>query len=108
MSFSGIRAFFTDSIADWRDIRFSELQFWRRGDARVMLIALIALVVVLLIARSSVTRRAGRHRIVLPALPASIARSRLAFLAHTPLVFFVVGLFFFALALGDPYTSLVK
>ena len=108
MSSSGFRAFFTDSIADWRDLRLSELQFWRRADARLMIIGLIALLVVLLIARSAVARRAGRHQIILPALPRSIRGSRLAFLVHTPLVLFLAGLVFFALALGDPYTSLVK
>jgi Ca-activated chloride channel homolog len=108
MSSSGFRTFFTDSIADWRDLRLSELQFWRRADARLMIIGLIALLVVLVIARTAVTRRAGRHQIILPALPRSIRGSRLAFLVHTPLVLFLAGLVFFALALGDPYTSLVK
>jgi Ca-activated chloride channel homolog len=73
-----------------------------------MLIALIALLIFLLIARSSVKRTAGRHRIVLPALPASIRRSRLSFLVHAPMLLVLVGLFFFTLAIGDPYTSLVK
>jgi Ca-activated chloride channel family protein len=103
-----LRAFVAGSIADWQDLHLAELQFWRRSEARLMLLGLIGLLLVLLIARSTVKRQAGRHQIVLPAVPKSISRAHLAFLIHLPLVLFLAGLFFFALALGDPYTSLVK
>ena len=106
-SLSELRAFFDGTIADWRTLHLSELQFWHRGDARLMLIGLIGLLLVLVIARSSVSRRAGRHQIVLPAIPGSMTRSRLSFLVHTPVAFVLAGLLFFVLAIGDPYTSLV-
>lgn len=108
MSLSALRAFLAGFVADWREVRISELQFWHRSEARLMIIALIAMLIFLIIARSSVTRTAGRHRIVLPALPPAIRRARFSFLVHTPIVLFLAGLFFFALAIGDPFTSLVK
>jgi len=108
MSLSALRSFVTDTIADWQDLQLGGLQFWRRADARLMLIGFIAFLIVLLMARATIVRRPGRHRIVLPALPDSIGRSRLGFLVHVPLALFLVGLLFFVLAIGDPYTALVK
>ncbi len=108
MNWSAFRADIAGTIDDWRQIRLSELQFWHRADARLMLIGLIALLVFLLIARSAIQGRGTRNRVMLPALPPSIARARFSFLVHTPLAFVVAGLFFFALAIGDPFTSLVR
>jgi len=107
-SLSDLQAFLTSSIADWRTLHLADLQFWRRSEARLMLVSLIALVLVLLIARSAVRRRPGRHQVVLPAVPASISRSPLAFLIHVPLALFLIGLLFFVLAISDPYTALIK
>jgi Ca-activated chloride channel family protein len=73
-----------------------------------MLLGLVGLLLALLIARSAVKRSAGRHYVVLPALPGSIGRSYGHFLLHTPLVLFLLGLGFFSLALADPYTSLIR
>jgi len=103
-----LRTFLSSTLAEWRGIRLSDLQFWHRGEARLMLIALILFTVFLVIARSAVTRRPGRHRLVVPAVLSSIGRSYGSFLRHLPLLLFVVGLPFFALALADPYTSLVS
>jgi Ca-activated chloride channel homolog len=106
-SISDLRAFLAGGVADWRALHLSDLQFWHRSEARLMLISLIGLVLVLLIARSGIARRPGRHQILLPAVPGSVARARLSFLIHTPAAFVLAGLLFFVLAIGDPYTSLV-
>ena len=107
-SLSDLRAFIAGSVADWRTLHLSELQFWHRSEARLMLIGFIGLVLVLLIARSGLSsRRAGRNQIVLPAVPGSVARSHLSFLVHAPVAFVLAGLLFFVLAIGDPYTSLI-
>ena len=103
-----VRAFISEGVIEWRNLRLADLQFWHRSEVRLMLVGLIGLLLVLLIARSAVRRSAGRHYIVLPALPGSIARSSGSFLVHTPLVLFLVGFPFFALALADPYTSLIS
>jgi hypothetical protein len=103
-----LRTFLSSTLAEWRGIRLADLQFWHRGEARLMIIALILFTVFLVIARSAVTRRPGRHRLVVPAVLSSIGRSYGSFLRHLPLLLFVVGLPCFALALADPYTSLVS
>lgn len=102
------RAFISDGVAEWRNLRLAELLFWHRSEVRLMLLGAIGLLLVLLIARLAMKRRPGRHYIVLPALPASITRSRGTSVAHVPLLFFLMGLPFFALALGDPHTSFIS
>ena len=72
-----------------------------------MLLAAVAVLLVLLIARWAVSARTGRRQIVLPALPASIASSSGAWVAHVPVLVFLAGLLFFALALADPHTTFV-
>lgn len=104
---TAIRAFVNERLADWQTLRLADLQYWHR-EVRLMLLAAIGLLLVLLIARLALTRRAGRHHLVLPALPASIAPSRGSFVMHVPLVVFLLGLLLFALALGDPHTTLLS
>ncbi len=106
-SFSDLRTLIGNSVADWRTLHLSDLQFWHRSEARLMLIGLIGLLLVLLIARAGLSRPSGRNQVALPAIPGSVRRSRLAFLVHLPVAFVLAGLLFFVLAIGDPYTSLV-
>ena len=71
-SFSDLRTLIGNSVADWRTLHLSDLQFWHRSEARLMLIGLISLLLVLVIARAGLSRRRpGRHQIVLPAIPKS-------------------------------------
>jgi Ca-activated chloride channel homolog len=107
MSFDAFRLFVSSTIADWRQVRLVDLQFWHRADARLVIIALLALAALLLVARSLLRRLPGRHRLVVPAL-LTPAPSPLLFLRHLPLLLAVAGLGFFAMALADPYTSLVR
>jgi hypothetical protein len=99
MSLNAARAFVSATLADWRTVRLTELQFWHRSEAQLALVSILAVVVLLLIVRSLVSRSPGRHRVVL--------RSPLAFLRHVPLLLFLAGLPFFVLALADPFTALV-
>ena len=108
MSLSALRELVGGGLDEWRTLHLGDLQFWHRSDARLMLIGLVGLLLILAIARSAVTRKAGRDQIVLPALPKSIPRARGSFIVHTPLLVFIAGLFCFALAIGDPYSSLVS
>jgi hypothetical protein len=108
IAWGDLRTFLQNTLAEWRGIRLTDLQFWHRGEARLTLLALVLFTVFLLIARSAVARRPGRHRLVVPAVLASLGSSYGSFLRHVPLVLFLIGLPFFALALADPYTSLVS
>ncbi len=93
--------------AEWAVFDFAGLQFWRRDTGRLALLALVGLAVVLLLIRSAVTRKPGRHHIVLPALLRSLPGSRLAWTRHLPVVLFLTALPLALLALADPYSSLV-
>jgi hypothetical protein len=101
-----LRAFVVRGLAEWQQLRVADLQFWHGDDSRLMLLVACGLLLVLAIGRS-VIRHAVRQHLVLPALPPSIARPRGLLLAHVPLLFVLAGLSFFALALGDPHTSLI-
>ena len=107
ISLSDVRLFARNTVAEWRGIHLEDLQFWHRGEARLALLALVAVAVLLLVMRSMMMRRPGRHRLVVPAVLTSLGNSYGAFLRHVPLWLFIAGLPFFALALADPFTSLV-
>ena len=95
-------------LADWRSFHLTDLLFWHRGEARLMLVGLAGLAVLLLVARLAVRRQPGRHRVALPALLTSLRRSRGSLLIHVPVLLFLMGVPFFAIALADPYTALVS
>jgi Ca-activated chloride channel family protein len=97
-----------DIFGEWRSLTLADLQFSHRSEARLLLVALAGLSVVLLVARQVIRRRALHGRVVVPALFPSFRGSRGAFLIHLPLLMFLCGLPFLALAVADPYTSLVR
>lgn len=103
-----IRTLIDQALTDWQNLRIQELQFWHRSEARLLLLAVLGLVLVLLVIRSLTYGWRGKHGLVLPALLGSVRPSRLAWLRHTPYVFFLVGLGFFVIALADPYTALIS
>jgi hypothetical protein len=92
--------------ADWQALRLSDLQFWQRDFAQLVILALVASAVVVLMIRAATIRRPGRHHVVLPAILRA-APARLSWTRHIPVVLFGVGLPFAVLAVADPYTSLV-
>ena len=103
-----LRALFDAAVAEWRDLRIDDLQFWHRSESRLVFMWLLALTLVLLVVRSFIKRSAGRHRIVVPAILQAMPRSRLTFVRHAPLALFVLGIPFFFVALADPYSALVS
>ena len=107
MSLMAARVFAQRHLAEWRATRLEDLQFWHRSEALQTLTGIAALALLLLIARSALGRRPGRHRLVVPAILPTLGRSYAGFLRHIPLVLFLVGLPCFAMALADPFTALV-
>lgn len=95
------------SFGEWRGLRIGDLQFWHLTESRLALYSLLALLVVLLIART-VARRTRRHGVVLPALLRSLPQSRLTGVAHLPAAIFALGLPFFLMSLADPFTALIS
>lgn len=107
MSPSEARQYLANVIADWQNVRLADLQFWHRGDARLVVLGLALLGVFALVARSFLLRQPGRHRIVVPALLGTMRPSYLGFVRHLPLLFFIAGIPLMTLAVADPFTSLV-
>jgi hypothetical protein len=105
--FGALRTLARSNWAEWRSLRLTELQFWHRGEARLIMALLVATSVLVLVLRLAMTRR-ERHRVVLPSVPPKVRRSRAALLMQAPLALFLLGLPFFALAIADPYTALVS
>ena len=108
--------------ADWQAMRLSELQFWQRDFAQLIIVALVAGAAIVLIIRAAMIRRPGRHYLVLPAViqVRSVGRrpvrrslggggslGETGWTRHIPVVLFGAGLPFAVLAVADPYTSLV-
>ena len=102
--------------ADWQAMRLSDLQFWQRDSAQLIIVALVAGAAVVLIIRAAMIRRPGRDYLVLPAVIQArslggrhVGRSlgEGGWTRHIPVVLFAAGLPFAVLAVADPYTSLV-
>lgn len=93
--------------AEWRAVDVANLQYWRRDVAELALIALIAAAVLVMLVRAAITRSAGRHHVVVPAILRGFGGSRFAWTRHLPVVLFVAGLPFAVMAVADPYSSLV-
>src|SRR5262249_26291388 len=68
MSLGALRLFAQNQLSAWRTLRLGDLQYWHLSETRLTLLALGALVVVLLIGRSAIGRRPGRHRLLVPAV----------------------------------------
>jgi hypothetical protein len=94
-----------EASADWLTWGEDGLGFWHRTDAIVLTIALAALALLVLVARS-IGRSMGGRGMVLPALPTPLGVGR-PLLLHAPAVLFLAGLPCFALALADPYSIVV-
>jgi hypothetical protein len=107
MSLSEARQYLANTVSDWQNVRLADLQFWHGGDARLVAVGLFALAAFLLVARSFLSRQPGRHRLLVPAILVTLRPSYLGFLRHLPLLLFIAGVPFLALAVADPYSSLV-
>src|SRR5262249_20244473 len=103
------RQVLADSAADSHDFQLRNLRFWHRDEGRLLVFALIAVAVLVLIARLLFVRRQpGRHSLVIPALLDTLEPSRFRFLRHMPLLLFAAGLPCLVIAVADPYVALVR
>jgi Ca-activated chloride channel family protein len=93
------------TVDEWLRTRWSDLQFADARTAFLVFVVLAAAAALALFARAVRGRRPGRTHLALPALLPVMRRSPLAMVRHLPVVLFVTGLPFFAVALAGPHTG---
>ena len=108
MDWRAVQAALATPLLEWRSVRVSDLQYWHRSDARLVLTGLLLVCALALIARTLLTRQPGRHHLVVPGVPPSVRSSWFAGVRHLPLLLALAGLPCFALAVADPFTALVQ
>lgn len=102
-SLSALLAALARTFAEWRELDLAALRFDR------MAVAIAALVLLLAASGVGLLLRGGRApsaaRVALPAVLPTLRRSGWSGMRHAPLLAFLAGLPFFAVALADPFTS---
>ena len=93
------------TLTEWARVRWSDLQFSEARTALLVLIVLLAISLLLLMARGLRSRRAGRTHVALPAVLPVMHWSPLSAARHAPFLMFLLGMPFFAVALADPHTA---
>lgn len=96
------------TVDEWQRTRWGDLQFSEARAALLAFVVLVGVAVLVLVVRSARGRRPGGTHLALPALLPAMRRSPLAAVRHLPVVLFVAGLPFFAVALADPYTGFTQ
>ena len=96
------------TLAEWWRVRWDDLHFAKVQTALLLLVVLLAITLVLLLARNLRPRRAGRRQVTLPAILPVMRRSSLAATRHAAFLLFLLGVPFFAVALSDPLTSFTR
>lgn len=96
---------FRSTVNEWLRLSWSDLNFPERGTATLVFGGLLATTALLLAARHVLLRSRERQYVALPALLPLVVGSRLSPIRHAPLVIFLTGIPFFAVALADPQTS---
>jgi von Willebrand factor type A domain len=92
---------------EWMRTRWVDLEFDRAREAFLVFVVLLALAVLVLLVGLA-RRKSARARVVLPALLPIMRRSPLSFVRHLPVLLFVAGVPFFAIALADPLTGFAR
>ena len=96
------------TLAEWRQVQWHDLQFGEAWTALLVFVAILALSLLMVLARGLLSRQRGRGRVALPAILPMMRRSRLSGTRHAPFVLFLVGVPFFAVALADPHTAFMQ
>jgi hypothetical protein len=92
---------------EWARTRWTDLEFG--GVREALLVFVVLLGVALLVLLISFMRRGSlRGKIALPAVLPVMRRSPLSLVRHLPLLLFVAGVPFFAIALADPLTGFAR
>jgi Ca-activated chloride channel family protein len=96
------------TLAELSRMRWNDLRFAAADTALLVLVTLAMTALLMIAARSIRAPRARRAAIGVPALLPVMRRSPFAGVRHAPLLLFLFGLLFFALALADPLTAFTR
>ena len=96
------------TLTEWWRVRWSDLQFAEGETAVLVLVVLVALALVILLAQTFRPKHAGGRHIALPAILPVMVRSSMSPMRHAAFVLFLLGVPFFAAALGDPRTAFTR
>ena len=96
------------TLAELTRVRSSDLHFDAAGTTLLVLVVLAATALLMVAVRSIRAPRTRRAAVGVPAILSVIRRSPFSSVRHAPLVLFLIGLPFFALALADPLTALTR
>ena len=96
------------TLTEWLRLRWSNLQFAEVWDARLVLVVLLAISLLMLLARGLRSRKAGRTHVALPAILPVMRRSYISATRHAAFLVFLLGVPFFAVALADPHTAFTR
>lgn len=106
--FEGLLIALRATFDEWLRTRWSDLRFADARTALLVFVVILAAAILVLVVRTVRQRRPGRTHVPLPALLPVMRRSPLVLLRHLPLVLFVAGVPFFAIALADPHTGFTR
>lgn len=96
------------TLDEWLRLRWSDLHFTQARAALLVFAVLLAMSLLMLLARGLRSRTAGRTHIGLPAILPAMRRSYLPAMRHAAFLLFLLGMPFFAVALADPHTSFTR
>jgi VWA domain-containing protein len=105
---SALPAAIRGTLTSWERLRWSDLQFAHSPVALLVLGAVVALPLIVTLARRVRPRPRRRSRVMLPAVLSVMRQSPLSPVRHAALVLFLLGIPFFVLALADPRTLFVR
>ncbi len=97
-----------ETVADWFGLRWGDLHFDAAWTAGLVLAVLVAICLLMLVARNLGPRKPGRTHLALPAVLPVMRRSRFSAVRHGAFLVFLVGVPFFAIALADPRTAFTR
>jgi len=96
------------TLAEVTQARWTDLRFDAAGTAALALVVMAAAAVLLVAVRSIRNPRTRRAAVGVPAILSVIRRSPFSIVRHVPLLLFLIGFVFFAVALADPLTVFTR
>lgn len=97
-----------ETVADWFRLRWADLHFDAAWTAVLVLVVLVAICLLMLLARGLRSRRPGRTHLALPAVLPVMRPPRFSAIRHGAFLVFLLGVPFFAIALADPRTAFTR